>query len=413
MFIYNLVILLYGFVIRLAAIKKVKAKQWVTGRSNWRKYYREKISAISGDKKIWIHCASYGEFEQGRPLIDAIKKKYPAYKIVLTFFSPSGYEAFKNWPGADIIGYLPLDTRSNASDFIDIIKPRAVIFIKYEFWLNFLTELQDQKIPTYLVSAVFKAHHPFFKWYGRIFRRSLSTFNKLFIQDRTSGRLLELIGVKNYEITGDTRFDRVLEVKKNHQPLDFFVKYCAGSQIIVAGSTWAEDEELLLDAFERLKEGRIKLIFVPHEVDARSVSAVISRIEARGLSYTLYSKGFPDISKQVLVVDTMGLLSRIYFYADVAYIGGGFTGGIHNSLEAAVYGIPVTFYGMGYVKYLEADDLKRMGAAANVMNADELYNALNSFLNDHELRKTVSDKLKDFFEERGKTTEKILDVLQL
>jgi 3-deoxy-D-manno-octulosonic-acid transferase len=413
MLIYDVVINLYGFVIRMASIRKTKAKQWIAGRKNWREIYDSKLKSFTGQKKIWVHCASYGEFEQGRPLIDAIRKKYPGYRIVLTFFSPSGYEAFKSWNGAEVILYLPLDTKSNARDFIKMVDPAAVIFIKYEFWLNYLFQLKKLNIPTYLVSAVFKAHHPFFKWYGAIFRKSLSTFSKLFVQDKTSGKLLELIHVKNYEISGDTRFDRVLEVKNSHRPMDFFVKYCAGSQIIVAGSTWPEDEAMLLSAFEKLKEGRIRLILVPHEVDEKSVSNLAAQLEALGYSYAKYSDGEPDISKQVLIVDAMGLLSKIYYYADAAYIGGGFSGGIHNVLEAAVYGVPVTFYGKDYIKHNEAVDLKRLGAAIQVMSSDELYEALNLILNDHEFRKTISEKLAAFFEERGNTSEKILNLVQL
>ena len=197
MFLYNLVIFLYGFVIKLSSINKLKAKQWVNGRKNWREHLTKKISVLNSKNILWVHCASYGEFEQGRPLIEAIKKKHPHYKIVLSFFSPSGFEVFKDWSGADVICYLPLDTKNNARDFINIVKPNASLFIKYEFWLNFLFELKKQNIPTYLVSAVFKPHHPFFRWYGKIFKNSLSAFNKLFIQDEVSGNLLKKIGVTN------------------------------------------------------------------------------------------------------------------------------------------------------------------------------------------------------------------------
>ncbi|HEX7415374.1 MAG TPA: glycosyltransferase N-terminal domain-containing protein, partial [Bacteroidia bacterium] len=219
MWLYNTVILLYGLVIKIASVKKAKAKFWVNGRKNWREILSAKVSKLNTSPLVWIHCASYGEFEQGRPLIEAIKKKHPDYKILVSFFSPSGYEAFKDWEGADIICYLPLDTKRNANDFIDILKPKLVIFIKYEFWINFLFQLKEKNIPTYLVSAVFKPHHPFFKWYGHIFRKSLKTFNKLLIQDTNSGELLKSIGVTNYEVCGDTRFDRVIEIKQNFKPI--------------------------------------------------------------------------------------------------------------------------------------------------------------------------------------------------
>ena len=213
--LYNFVILLYGFGVKIVALRKTKAKQWVNGRKNWQIQLTQKINNLPSVKLIWIHCASYGEFEQGRTLIESIKKNYPAYKLVLTFFSPSGYEAFKDWKGADIICYLPLDTKTNANQFLEIVKPQYAIFIKYEFWLNFLKALKQKNIPTYLVSAVFKPHHLFFRWYGGAFRKSLKTFTTLFIQDSNSAKLLDSINIKNYQVSGDTRFDRVIEIKNN------------------------------------------------------------------------------------------------------------------------------------------------------------------------------------------------------
>jgi 3-deoxy-D-manno-octulosonic-acid transferase len=407
MLIYNLVIFLYGFVIRLASFKKAKAKQWVTGRNNWREVYSKKISGIGSEKNLWVHCASYGEFEQGRSLVEAIKKKYPGYKIILTFFSPSGYEAFKNWKGADAIMYLPLDRKSNAADFIQIVKPEIAIFIKYEFWVNFLFELKKQNIDTYLVSAVFKPHHPFFKWYGGIFRRSLKTFKILFLQDKNSAELLEKISIKNYEVCGDTRFDRVLEIKKNFKEIQKIKEFKADNKLIIAGSVWPKDEELVLSTFVRLKNEKIKLLIVPHEVDDKSINEAISIIEGLGLTYSLYSETINNNSN-VLVLNTMGLLSKTYFYADAAYIGGGFNSGLHNSLEAAVYGVPVTFYGEEYVNYNEAVDLLESGAALNVKNTGELLNAFNLYLFDDKKRKEISEKLNVFFENHSNATGKVL-----
>jgi len=225
MFLYNLIVRLYGLVILIASLRQTKAKQWVTGRRNWKADLLKRITELKSNKKIWVHCASYGELEQGRPLIEAIRRKHPDYVIILSFFSPSGYEAFKDWPGADLICYLPLDTRSNAKDFIKIVNPKVVLFIKYEFWVNFLFRLKKQNIPTFLVSAVFKPHHPFFRWYGGVFRRSLATFTELFIQDEASAKLLDSISVKNYEICGDTRFDRVMEIKEKFRPISFFEEF--------------------------------------------------------------------------------------------------------------------------------------------------------------------------------------------
>jgi 3-deoxy-D-manno-octulosonic-acid transferase len=416
MFFYNLIIRLYGIVIFNAAIKNTKAKQWVKGRQNWRSRLTNAISKLNSEKRIWIHCASYGEFEQGRPLIEAIKKKHPDYKIILSFFSPSGYEAFKDWQGAEVICYLPLDTRKNARDFIEIVKPKTVIFIKYEFWLNFLSRLKKERIPTFLVSAVFKSHHPFFKSYGGIFRRSLETFNRLFIQDENSATLLEFIGVKNYEVSGDTRFDRVLEIKKNFKSLPFFDEFCESKTILVGGSTWPKDEELLINTFKELNSSspnlNLKLILVPHNVDSKSIKSLEQQLEKHELSYVLYSRGINDPSAQVLVVDAMGLLSRLYHYANVTYVGGGFNSGIHNCLEPAVYFKPVIFYGGNdYQKYNEAVDLLKMGVAKNVSDIRDTKEALQQFLDKNETEK-VKNKLAIYFVKNSGTTEKVLNSIK-
>ncbi|MHB8260409.1 MAG: 3-deoxy-D-manno-octulosonic acid transferase [Bacteroidia bacterium] len=426
MWLYNTVILLYGLVIKIASVKKAKAKFWVNGRKNWREILSAKVSKLNNAPLVWIHCASYGEFEQGRPLIEAIKQsrakriheykkehneetnKHPDYKILVSFFSPSGYEAFKDWQGADIICYLPLDTKRNGNDFIDILKPKLVIFIKYEFWINFLFQLREKKIPTYLVSAVFKPHHPFFKWYGYIFRKSLKTFNKLLLQDDKSGELLKSIGITNYEVCGDTRFDRVLEIKQNFKPIPQIEAFKGNSQLIIAGSTWAKDEDLVLNAFAHLKEGNIKLVLVPHNIDDNHIKEILAKLKQHQLSYSLYT-GMLNAEAQVLVVNTMGLLAKMYHYANCAYIGGGFNGGLHNTLEAAVYGIPLTFYGDDYTHYNEAVDLIKLGAAINITTADELADSFNTFLNNppNELK----EKLSLYFETHANVSAKVLGAL--
>jgi 3-deoxy-D-manno-octulosonic-acid transferase len=413
MFLYNLVIHLYGLVINLASLNKLKAKQWVNGRKNWRENLSKKISALNLAPVLWVHCSSYGEFEQGRPLIESIKKKHPGYKIVLSFFSPSGYEVFKDWSGADVICYLPLDTKSNASDFINIVKPKATLFIKYEFWLNFLFELKKQNIPTYLVSAVFKPHHPFFKWYGGIFRRSLKSFNKLFIQDEASGELLKQINITAYEVCGDTRFDRVIEVKENFIEIPLIKEFCGTAKIIVAGSTWAGDDELLVDSFKELAIQDLKLIIVPHDVEEKNIIKLTNLLIKNDLVFSLFSEQKIKSNTQILVVDTIGLLSKIYNYASVAYIGGGLNGGIHNCLEPAVYFKPVIFYGNDYHKYNEATELIALKAAKNISSSEQLVEAVTNYLtNDIELQE-IELNLNLYFQKKSGTTKKVLDILNL
>ncbi len=413
MVLYNLIIYCYGLVIKLASVKKTKARQWVEGRKNWRQNLARDISSLNSQKIIWMHCASYGEFEQGRPLLEAIRTRHPQYKIVLSFFSPSGYEAFKHNNGADAVCYLPLDTPRNARDFISIVKPAVAVFIKYEFWVNFLFALQQAGVPTFLVSAVFKPHHPFFKWYGGLFRRSLKTFHTLFIQDEASGRLLQNIGIRNYEVCGDTRFDRVMEIRKNFAPLPFFEEFCAGHKILIAGSSWPGDEALLINAYKQLNRTDLKLIIAPHNVDELHVSGLLQQLEKNDLPYLQYSKQQKNNASAVLVVDTIGLLSKLYYYATVAYVGGGFDSGIHNCLEPAVYLKPVLFYNHNYQKYNEVVELVALGAAQSVENSAGLAEAIGSLLSDEAKQKLREARLKAYFEKNSGVTEKVLGSMRL
>ncbi len=410
MFLYNLVVLLYGCVIRLAAVNNPKAKLWVNGRKNWRITLEEKISKIQNEKKIWVHCASLGEFEQGRPLIEAIRKKYPHYKIVLTFFSPSGFEASKNYAHAEVIAYLPLDTKQNARDFMTIVKPHMAIFIKYEFWINFLNALKTTKTPSYLVSAVFKDHHPFFKWYGNIFVRSLEAFKIVFVQEKHSKELLQKIGYKNVEICGDTRFDRVLEIKENFTAIPELEKFKGTSQLILGGSTWPGDEELMIEAFKKLNDPNIKLVLAPHEIKKSSIDDLQQKLQKNNLSYCLYTEGvYSDCN--VLILNTIGILSRSYSYASAAYVGGGFNDGIHNILEPAVYFIPVAFFGSNYHKFNEAVDLVALQAAFCVSNADELQQHWKAALSNSSEKERISLVLREYFGHNGNVTSKVMTVI--
>lgn len=413
MILYNFIVRCYGFIIFLSSLRNNKAKQWINGRENWRETLATKTDALAKNNNIWVHCASYGEFEQGRTLMEAIRKQYPSYSIILSFFSPSGYEAFKNWEGSDIVCYLPLDTKTNAEDFIQIVNPKAVIFIKYEFWVNFLTALRKKSIPTFLVSAVFKDHHPFFKWYGSLFRKSLSTFSKLFIQDENSSKLLDGIGIKNYEICGDTRFDRVIEIKQKFKSLPFFEDFCGIHPILVAGSTWFGDEELLVSAFLQLSDKNLKMIIAPHQIDEKSIASLTALLQKNDLPFLLYSEGKQDVSKQILIVDAIGLLSQIYHYASVTYVGGGLNSGIHNLLEPAVYLKPVIFFGNDFGKYNEAVDLVNLKAAKNIINATELEIAFLSYLNNWLEKVELEKNLTIYFEKNSGTTDKVIRLMNL
>lgn len=406
MLFYNIGIYLYTLVIFLASAFKPKAKLWVNGRKNWKQNYAEQLKKLAGQKKIWVHCASLGEFEQGRTLIESIKKQHPEYKIVLTFFSPSGYEVCKNYENADAIFYLPYDSRSNAKTFLELVSPDKIIFIKYEFWVNYLLQIKEKNIECYLVSAVFKDHHPFFKWYGKLFIRSLGAFKILFVQDKNSFQLLRSIGINNAEICGDTRFDRVIEIKNKFSPIREIENFKGNSKLIIAGSTWPSDEELILKTLKEMEEEPVKLVLVPHDIEEGLLQETISKLEKHQLPYSLFT-GTIDITARVLVLNTMGLLSKSYYYADQAYIGGGFNGGIHNCLEAAVYGIPVTFYGENYVKYNEAVDLINMQAAVNVNSDGELKSVWTHFF-EPARKKEISEMLEHYFETNANVTGRIL-----
>ncbi len=410
MFLYNLVVVLYGFVIRMASVSNPKAKLWSNGRKNWRETLGEAASKLSDGKRIWVHCASLGEFEQGRPLIEAIKQKYPNYKIILTFFSPSGFEGSKNYAHADVITYLPLDTKRNAIDFLSIAKPDIAIFIKYEFWINFLNALKATKTPSYLVSAVFKDHHPFFKWYGGIFRRSLQAFKVLLVQDEHSKELLQGINYVNVATCGDTRFDRVLEIKQKFAPIQEIEKFKAQSKLIVGGSTWPGDEALMIEAFKKLNDANTKLLLAPHEIDSSSIDALKQKLEKAGIGYSIFTEGV-NSDRKALILNTMGMLSRSYHYADAAYVGGGFNEGIHNILEPAVYYIPAAFYGSEFSKYNEAVALVKLKAVSNVLDAQTLAQHWEKVLNDASEKQRISYVLKGYFELNGNVTSKVMSII--
>ena len=362
---YSLIIHLYAFFIELISPFHKKARLMRLGQWKTNGIFREKIDRNA--KYIWFHASSLGEFEQGHPLIEKIKAEHPEYKILLTFFSPSGYEVRKNYGGADVVCYLPFDTPYRVKKFLDLSKPVMAIFIKYEFWDNYLSELKRRNIPVYIVSAIFRKEQLFFKWYGGMYRKVLSYFTHIFVQDDASRELLSKYGVTNVSVFGDTRFDRVQDVYKNTKQVpmvDLFVNNNRSDNqlTMVAGSSWQQDEEVYLNYFNEHPE--LKLIIAPHEIHKDHLMHIESMLKRPSIRLSEATE--KDIKgKSCLIVDSFGLLSSIYRYGDLAYIGGGFGAGIHNVLEAAVYGIPVIF-GPKYQKFKEARDLLQVGGAFSI-----------------------------------------------
>ncbi len=382
-FLYNIGIRTYTLAIRLASPFNEKAALWIKGRKNIQK----KISTVNkgSHRLVWFHAASLGEFEQGRPVMEALKKEQPDTRILLTFFSPSGYEIRKNYAGADYIYYLPADTPRNARHFIESVQPDAAVFVKYEYWYNYLNQLNKRHIPTYLISAIFRKEQPFFKTWGGLHRKMLHFFTRMFIQDEESARLLSSIGIQAFEQTGDTRFDRVKQIADTAQDIDKVTHFLNGAPAVVCGSTWPPDEELLLDYINR-DNTNFKWIIAPHEIGENHIRTILGKCQKKVIRYTQDEAGETDA--KVLIIDCIGLLSSIYRYGKIAYIGGGFGVGIHNTLEAAVYGIPVIF-GPRYQKFNEAVRLIQQGGAFNIHNKTELDELLDSLLQDQAITETA------------------------
>lgn len=362
---YNFGIRFFDLLILLASFKNEKARKMLEGRKNTNRILEEKLD--SSKQYVWFHAASLGEFEQGRPLIEGLKKGYPEMGVILTFYSPSGYEVRNNYQGADIVCYLPSDTRRNVNDFLNLVEPVAAIFIKYEFWPNYLIELSKAKVPVYLVSSIFRKDQLFFKSYGVSYLKLLKRFTKIFVQDKQSADLLDSNGICHWEIAGDTRFDRVVEIKKSIQKIDKVEFFTQGKKVVVAGSTWPDDEKLLAG----LNLSNEKIIIVPHEIGETHILQVLSIFKSHKPIRLSKAKEQDLIEANCLVVDSIGLLSSIYQYASWAYIGGGFGVGIHNTLEASVFGIAVVF-GPNYTQFREACELIDCGGGFTVKNIVEL-----------------------------------------
>ncbi len=401
--VYNIIIYFLGGVIRLAALFNKKARQWVKGRKNLLETIALELDHEA--QHIWFHCASSGEFEQGRPVIEQFKADNPDVKIVITFFSPSGYEMRKNYPVADHVFYMPLDTAAQARKFVEYVNPLLAVFVKYEYWFNHLNALHDKMIPVVFISAIFRKNQMFFQWWGSWFRKQLKKITYFFVQDKPSQSLLYEIGVRNVVVSGDTRFDRVFEISQKPPSFPKVEKFIQGSVIFMGGSTWPADDELIVSLINH-DDNDIKFILVPHEIQDTYINQLAEQIEKPVVKYSTYEeKAFIDA--KVLIVDQMGILSGLYQYASMAYIGGGFGKGIHNILEAATFGMPVVF-GPNYRKFAEARELISHGGAFPIRNKSELEQAYRQLLGNYELLKQSSDVSRQYVNMKRGATKTII-----
>ncbi len=407
-FLYNIVIRCSYFILQIIALFNNKMHLFVKGR---KQVFNQLKNIKKNDNVVWIHAASLGEFEQGRPIIEALKKNNPNYTILLTFFSPSGYEIRKNYPHADVICYLPFDTKSNMKKFIKMANPKLAVIIKYEFWPNLLDELKTSKIKTILVSGIFRENQSFFKWYGGFMRNKLKTFDHFFVQNELSKKLLNTIHIENVTLSGDTRFDRVFDILKQNNSLAFLDTFKNNKFTIVAGSTWKEDEELLIEYINNHATKDEKFIIAPHTIEKKKINELASSIK---VPTTLFSKkeNVALEKQQVLIIDTIGLLTKIYSYADVAYIGGGLATGLHNILEAATYGIPIVFGGNKYHKFKEANDLLIEKSVTKVTNKEELIDSFVVLKSNSNLRNIMGTTNFQYVKKNIGATNKILEAIK-
>ena len=419
--IYNIVIYFVLWGIAIASLFNEKVRKMWRGEREAFRILKQKVDPNA--KYIWFHAASLGEFEQGRPLMERIRKDYPQYKILLTFYSPSGYEVRKNYEGADIICYMPVDTRLNAIRFLRLVRPVMAFFIKYEFWSNFLHILKHRNIPTYSVSSIFREDQVFFKWYGRSYAGVLKCFTRFFVQNEESKRLLEGIGITAVDVVGDTRFDRVLQIKEAAKQLpicEAFRTGVASSQsadvphhdfkVFVAGSSWPPDENIFIPFFNEHKDWR--LLIAPHVIAEEHLKLILSLI--KGKKVVRYTQTTPEEAAEadVLIIDCFGLLSSMYNYGDVAYIGGGFGVGIHNTLEAAVWDMPVIF-GPNNKKFQEAQGLLKSGGGFEINTYEDFSGLMSSLMNDETFLKQAGDKAGAFVAHLAGATDKVLASVKL
>lgn len=406
---YNFIIGLYALIVRLISPFHKKARLMLKGQKET--FGKLKSAVDPSARYIWIHAASLGEFEQGRPIIEYIHTHYSHYKILLTFFSPSGYEVRKNYELADIVCYLPFDKKKNVKKFLNLINPSVAIFIKYEFWYNYIQSLHRKDIPVYMVSAIFRPRQVFFKWYGKSFRKILDYYKYICVQDQPSKDILESIGVKNVEVCGDTRFDRVLKIKQEAKQLsivDLFTKDEEGSKqkVLVAGSSWPKDEDIFIPYFNN---SNLKLIIAPHEIQESHLNYIEGVVKRPSIRYSEANENNIQ-NYDCLIIDSIGLLSSIYAYGDIAYIGGGFGVGIHNIVEAAVYGMPVVF-GPNFKKFREAHQLIECGGGYPIHNYEDFRGLMDEFLQHPEMLESAGKHAGQYVETNSGVVGRVMKII--
>jgi 3-deoxy-D-manno-octulosonic-acid transferase len=407
-YVYTFALQIYALLIRQASWWNPKARQWVSGR---KEVFAQITQALQGNTAViaWFHCASLGEFEQARPVIEAFRKRYPAYKILLTFFSPSGYEVRKNYPGADYIFYLPLDTRDNALQFIRLVKPAIAFFAKYEFWYHYLTQLKREEIPSISFSAIFREDQVFFRKYGGFFKNILQEFEHIFVQNEQSATLLQSIGIQQVSVAGDTRFDRVKAICEQKKDLPLVQNFKNRQKLLVIGSSWPQDMAVLAPFLRHFTEP-LKIIIAPHEIHAEEIKNMQEQLHKKSVRFSEATET-TVASYEVLIIDNIGMLSSLYQYGEFAYIGGAFGKGLHNILEAATFGMPI-FFGPNYEKFQEAKNLLELKGAFSVNNTEQFARHFTWLYTNEAQRQEKASIVKQYVTENTGATEKILTYCQ-
>jgi 3-deoxy-D-manno-octulosonic-acid transferase len=411
LFIYNLIVVLADFILKIVALFNKKISLFVEGRKPVFKILSNKIKAY--DKTIWFHAASLGEYEQGLPVMERMKSRFPNHLIVLTFFSPSGYEVRKNNTIADVTVYLPMDTQSNVAQFMKIVRPDMAFFIKYEYWPNYLNALQNKEIPTYLISGIFREKQVFFKWYGGFYRNALNAFEHFFVQNSNSKELLLQLGKTNVTVSGDTRFDRVTEILKQNNELDFIEEFKNNTLTIVIGSSWPKDEALLVKYINTTNN--VKFIIAPHNINMDQIANLKNQISKKSILFSSYNTNEMDTSKladyEVFIIDTIGILTKIYSYADIVYVGGGFGNpGVHNILEPATFGVPIVI-GPNYSHFAEAIALVKMEGCISINNQEELNESFDKLIQNEGVRLEKGHICSTFVEMNKNASETIMNYI--